>query len=204
MDNLIKEFTMILDVIEPQWFRIISSNSKNARILEYCTKLANPIYFFYSIKGMNKTKNIHNNKNKFIVASIAIVVALALIASPIVAVDDAFATKKKKKGSNVAVQSISQSQASVQNALCASGSGTTFLSCNNVSFQNQKNTGNNALAQQDDDDGNGSNIAKQSISQSQSSSQNSQVVSGGDTIGSGNNINVQNQENSGNNAAAQS
>jgi hypothetical protein len=149
--------------------------------------------------GMNKTINIHN-KNKLIVASIAIVVALALFASPIVAIDDAFATKKKK--GNYAEQSISQSQASVQNALCASG-GTTFLSCNNVSFQNQKNSGNNALAQ-DDDDGNGGNSADQSISQSQSSSQNSQAVSGGDTIGSGNNINVQNQENSGSNAAAQS
>ena len=147
---------------------------------------------------MNKT-NIHN-KNKLIVASIAIVVALALFASPIVAMDDAFATKKKK--GNHVEQSISQSQASVQNALCASG-GTTFLSCNNVNFQNQKNSGNNALAQ-DDDDGNGGNSADQSISQSQSSNQNSQVVSGGDTIGSGNNINVQNQENSGNNAAAQS
>ena len=156
---------------------------------------------------MNKTNNIHNNnknKNKkLIVTSIAIVVALALFASPIVAMDDAFATKKKYKGGNVAQQSISQSQASVQNALCASG-GTTFLSCNNVSFQNQKNTGNNALAQDDDDDGKGGNSAEQSISQSQSSSQNSQVVSGGDTIGSGNNINVQNQENSGNNAVAQS
>ena len=155
---------------------------------------------------MNKTKNIHNknnqNKNKIIVASIAIVVALALFASPIVAMDDAFATKKKK--GNHAQQSISQSQASVQNALCASG-GTTFLSCNNVSFQHQKNTGNNALAQDNDDgDGDGGNSADQSISQSQSSSQNSQVVSGGDTIGSGNNINVQNQENSGSNAAAQS
>ena len=154
---------------------------------------------------MNKT-NIHNKKNKkLLVASIAIVVALALFASPIVAMDDAFATKKKYKDGNIAKQSISQSQASVQNALCASG-GTTFLSCNNVSFQNQKNSGNNALAQQDDDDddGNGGNSAEQSISQSQSSVQNSQVVSGGDTIGSGNNINVQNQENSGNNAAAQS
>jgi hypothetical protein len=151
---------------------------------------------------MNKTKNIHNkNKNKLFVASIAIVVALALFASPIVAVDDAFATKKKKDG-NKAHQSISQSQASVQNALCASG-GTTFLSCNNVSFQNQKNSGNNALAQDDDDD-NGGNSADQSISQSQSSNQNSHVVSGGNTIGSGNNINVQNQENSGSNAAAQS
>ena len=39
--------------------------------------------------------------------------------------------------------------------------------------------------------------------QSQSSSQNSQVVSGADTIGSGNNINVQSQENTGSNAAAQ-
>jgi hypothetical protein len=151
---------------------------------------------------MNKTNNI-NNKEYFITASIAIVVALALFTSPIVAVDDAFATKKKYKGGNIAQQSISQSQASVQNALCASG-GTTFLSCNNVSFQNQKNTGNNALAQDDDDNDNGDNFAKQSISQSQSSEQNSQVVSGGDTIGSGNNINVQNQENSGNNAAAQS
>ena len=151
---------------------------------------------------MNKTKNI-KNKEYFITASIAIVVALALFTSPIVAVDDAFATKKKYKGGNIAQQSISQSQASVQNALCASG-GTTFLSCNNVSFQNQKNTGNNALAQDDDDNDNGDNFAKQSISQSQSSEQNSQVVSGGDTIGSGNNINVQNQENSGNNAAAQS
>ena len=147
--------------------------------------------------GMNKT-NIHN-KNKLIVASIAIVVALALFASPIVVMDDAFATKKKKD--NQAEQSISQSQASVQNALCASG-GTTFLSCNNVNFQNQKNSGNNALAQDDDD--NDGNSADQSISQSQSSNQNSQVVSGGDTIGSGNNINVQNQENSGSNAAAQS
>ncbi|HKR72552.1 MAG TPA: hypothetical protein VJR94_00420, partial [Candidatus Nitrosocosmicus sp.] len=89
---------------------------------------------------MNKT-NIHN---KLFVPSIAIVVELALIASPLVALDDAFATKKKK--GYVAQQSISQSQASVQNALCASG-GTTFLSCNNVNFQNQMNTGNNALAQ---------------------------------------------------------
>jgi hypothetical protein len=147
---------------------------------------------------MNKT-NLHN-KNKLFVASIAIVVAFALFASPLVAMDNAFATKKKK--GNHAEQSISQSQSSVQNALCASG-GTTFLSCNNVNFQNQKNSGNNALAQDDDDD-NGGNSSDPSISQSQSSSQNSQVVSGGDTIGSGNNINVQNQENSGSNAAAQS
>ncbi|NOJ32692.1 MAG: hypothetical protein DA329_11195 [Candidatus Nitrosocosmicus sp.] len=147
---------------------------------------------------MNKTKNIHN-KSLF-VASIVIVVALALITSPIMAMDDAFATKKKK--GNVAQQAISQSQASVQNALCVSGSGT-FVSCNNLSFQNQKNTGNNALAQQGGN-GKGGNSAEQSISQSQSSEQNSQVVSGGDTFGSGNNVNVQSQTNSGSNAAAQS
>ncbi len=148
----------------------------------------------------NKAKNIHN-KNKYIVASIAIVVALALITSPIMAMDDAFATKKKKNG-NVAQQAIEQSQSSVQNALCVSGSGT-FVSCNNLSFQNQKNTGNNALAQQGGNGKGSGNSAEQSISQSQSSNQNSQIVSGGDTIGSGNNINVQNQENSGNNALAQ-
>jgi hypothetical protein len=70
-------------------------------------------------------------------------VALSLFASSLAAMDDSFATKKKK--GNHAERSISQSQASVQNALYASG-GTTFLSCNNVSFQNQKNSGNNALA----------------------------------------------------------
>ena len=90
---------------------------------------------------MNKTNIQIKNKNKLLVASIAIVVALALFASPIVAMDDAFATKKK---GNKASQSISQSQSSNQNAGCVSG-GTTFLSCNNLSFQHQKNTGNNAL-----------------------------------------------------------
>src|SRR5689334_19323317 len=100
--------------------------------------------------GMNKP-NIHNkNKNqnkKLIVASIAIVMALALFASPMLNVDDALATHNKK---NKAKQSIDQSQSSNQNAGCVSGV-TTFLSCNNVSFQHQKNSGNNALAQDDDD-----------------------------------------------------
>ena len=150
---------------------------------------------------MNKTNNIQNqNKNKskkLIVASIAIaLVALTLFVSPMLNVDDALATHNKK---NKAKQSIDQSQSSNQNAQCVSGV-TTFLSCNNLSFQHQKNSGNNALAQQA---GQGGNSAEQSISQSQSSNQNSQVVSGGDTIGSGNNINVQSQENTGSNAAAQ-
>src|SRR4029078_12649781 len=152
---------------------------------------------------MNKTKNIHNNnqnknKRKLFIASIAIAaLALTLFVSPMLNVDDALATHNKK---NKAKQSIDQSQASNQNAGCVSGV-TTFLSCNNLSFQHQKNTGNNPLAQQAGQVG---NSAEQSISQSQSSSQNSQVVSGADTIGSGNNINVQSQENTGSNALAQS
>ncbi len=170
------------------------SNSKTARILEYCNQLEIPIYFFYNIKGMNKT-NIQNKNKKLFVASIAIVVALALFVSPMLNVDDALATHNKK---NKTKQSIDQSQSSNQNAGCVSG-GTTFLSCNNLSFQHQKNSGSNALAQ----GGQGGNSAEQSISQSQSSSQNSQVVSGADTIGSGNNINVQSQENTGSNALAQ-
>ena len=152
---------------------------------------------------MNKTKNIHNNnqnknKRKLFIASIAIAaLALTLFVSPMLNVDDALATHNKK---NKAKQSIDQSQSSNQNAGCVSGV-TTFLSCNNLSFQHQKNTGNNALAQQNN--GQGGNTAEQSISQSQSSSQNSQVVSGADTIGSGNNINVLSQENTGSNALAQ-
>ncbi len=54
---------------------------------------------------MNNT-NIHN-KNKLFVASIAIIVTLALIASPMVSIDnDAVAIKKKYKGvgGNVAQQ----------------------------------------------------------------------------------------------------
>jgi len=48
-----------------------------------------------------------------------------------------------------------------------------------------------------------SNKAKQVISQSQKSKQNSQVVSGGSSFLSGNNFNFQGQFNSGSNALAQ-
>ena len=97
-------------------------------------------------------------------------------------------------------QGIGQSQSSSQNSQCVSG-GSTSASCNNISVQNQQNSGNNALAQ--DGNGKGGNKASQGIGQSQSSSQNSQVVSGGNTVGSGNNFNFQNQVNTGNNALAQ-
>ncbi len=47
---------------------------------------------------MNKTniQNKNKNKNQFIHASVSIVIALAPIASPLVAMDDALATKGKK------------------------------------------------------------------------------------------------------------
>ena len=107
---------------------------------------------------------------------------------------------------NSASQGIGQSQSSSQNSQCVSG-GDTNDSCNNVSLQNQDNDGNNAAAQSggdDDDDDDSSNRSNQGIGQSQSSRQNSQCVSGGDTNDSCNNVSLQNQDNDGNNAAAQS
>jgi len=63
------------------------------------------------MNGMNKTNNIHSkNKNtskKMFVTAIALVVALALISSPLMAsTDDVYATHNKK---NKAKQSIEQS-----------------------------------------------------------------------------------------------
>jgi hypothetical protein len=103
---------------------------------------------------------------------------------------------------NFASQAIGQEQDSEQNSQVVSG-GDSVASGNNINFQNQENSGNNALAQDGGDDDGDGNSARQGIGQSQSSKQNSQVVSGGDSVASGNNINFQNQENSGNNAAAQ-
>ncbi len=91
-----------------------------------------------------------------------------------------------------------QSQLSNQNGLCVSGV-STFFSCNNDSFQHQFNRGNNALSQA----GKGGNDAEQSISQTQTSDQDSIVVSGGNTVGFGNNFNSQSQTKTGSNAAAQ-
>ena len=53
---------------------------------------------------------------------------------------------KKGKGGNDSDQGIGQDQDSEQNSQCVSGEDAT-VSCNNVSFQNQVNSGNNALAQ---------------------------------------------------------
>lgn len=53
---------------------------------------------------------------------------------------------KKGAGSNKANQGIGQSQSSNQNSQCVTGKDAT-VSCNNVQFQNQVNSGNNALSQ---------------------------------------------------------
>ena len=66
-----------------------------------------------------------------------------------------------------------------------------------------KNWCKNYFKHHDDNDDDG-NSASQGIGQSQISKQNSQVVSGEESVGSGNNFNFQNQENEGNNALAQS
>ncbi len=100
-------------------------------------------------------------------------------------------------------QGIGQSQSSRQNSQCVSG-GDTNDSCNNISLQNQENSGNNAAAQNggDDDDDNG-NRSNQGIGQNQDNEQNAQCVSGEDAIVSCDNVSFQNQINSGKNALAQ-
>ncbi len=98
-------------------------------------------------------------------------------------------------------QGIGQSQSSRQNSQCVAG-GSLGNSCNNISFQNQGNSGSNAAGQSggDDDDGNNSN---QGIGQNQDSEQNAQCVSGEDAIVSCNNVSFQNQVNSGYNVLGQ-
>jgi hypothetical protein len=100
-------------------------------------------------------------------------------------------------------QGIGQSQSSRQNSQCVAG-GSLGNSCNNISLQNQENSGNNAAAQNggDDDDDNG-NRSNQGIGQNQDNEQNAQCVSGEDAIVSCDNVSFQNQINSGKNALAQ-
>jgi hypothetical protein len=146
------------------------------------------------------------NKKQISILSVITVLTIAMILSPMglnYNINVVFAggnDHDDDDDGNRASQIIAQVQRSIQNSQVVSG-GDTIGSGNNFNFQNQENSGKNALAQ-DSDDGDG-NRASQAIFQSQSSKQNSQVVSGGDTIGSGNNFNFQSQKNSGNNALGQ-
>ena len=139
-----------------------------------------------------------NNKKPLILAVVA-VVTFALFLSPTLAVNDVMATDKKNKG-NDADQDTDQSQSSRQNAQCVSGE-DVVLSCNQVSVQDQDNEWNNAAGQQN---GKGKgNDGDQDIEQEQENKQNSQCVAGGSIAASCNNLSFQDQDNEGNNAAAQ-
>jgi hypothetical protein len=81
------------------------------------------------------------NTSKILLVSTTVVLALALVFAPLAISEDALAKK-----SNKAKQIISQSQKSQQNSQVISG-GSSVLSGNNLNFQFQSNTGNNALAQ---------------------------------------------------------
>ena len=135
--------------------------------------------------------------NKFLVTSAVLAISFVLLLGPTSMTMNVFAT------TNTANQGIGQSQSSTQLGVCVSGDGTLF-SCNNLSDQNQANSGNNAAAQSggnDDEDDDG-NTANQGIGQAQSSNQNALCVSGSGTFVSCNNLNAQNQANSGNNASS--
>ena len=156
-----------------------------------------------------KLTNININKKQISILAVVTAMAIVMTVSPVgmnFSNNFAFAGGKHHDNDdddgNSASQIIAQVQRSIQNSQVVSG-GDTEDSGNNFNFQNQENEGNNALAQSNDGDDDGGNSASQAIVQSQSSKQNSQVVSGGDSIGSGNNFNFQNQENSGNNALGQ-
>jgi hypothetical protein len=184
-------------------------------------------YYIYIVTNKIKSKMLNSNKTKKFTLLAVAVFAIALFLGPVASSTGnnvASAHKSKKCDSesyykdhkdyckehdsenhdgegNLASQVIEQVQSSIQNAKCVSG-GNTQDSCNNISTQNQQNYGNNAIGQQGGGS-KGGNLASQGIGQFQSSVQNSQVVSGGDIEGSGNNINTQNQINRGNNALAQ-
>jgi len=157
-----------------------------------------------------KLTNININRKQISILAVVTAMAIVMTVSPVgmnFSNNFAFAGGKHHDNDddddgNSASQIIAQVQRSIQNSQVVSG-GDTEGSGNNFNFQNQENEGNNALAQSNDGDDDGGNSASQAIVQSQSSKQNSQVVSGGDSIGSGNNFNFQNQENSGNNALGQ-
>ncbi len=93
---------------------------------------------------MNSTAS----RNGILSVSAVIALAFIMLAAPASMTSNAFA-----QGNHLS-QGIGQSQSSTQLGICVSGDGTLF-SCNNLSFQDQDNEGNNVAAQSggsDDDD----------------------------------------------------
>src|SRR4029078_3859720 len=129
------------------------------------------LYTFISNKyRMNRFITV----NKFLVTSAVLAISFVLLLGPTSMTTNVSATI------NTANQGIGQSQSSTQLGVCVSGDGTLF-SCNNLSDQNQANSGSNAAAQSggnddDDDDDDDGNTANQGIGQAQSSNQNALCV----------------------------
>ncbi len=88
--------------------------------------------------------NITKNQKVGIFA-IFIASALMLGTISVVGIDSAYAGGKKKY--NESEQSIEQPQSSSQSSQCISGV-VSLLDCNNLGFQFDINTGNNALGQE--------------------------------------------------------
>lgn len=86
-------------------------------------------------------------KNTSIIA-ITVVAAILVMAPVLMSIDNHMADAKKHHGKHNHIdQKISQKQKSHQHSQCVSGKNTD-RSCNNLSFQNQHNKGNNAAAEE--------------------------------------------------------
>ena len=94
----------------------------------------------YTFISNNERMNNFITANKFLVTSAVLAISFVLLLGPISMTMNVFAT------TNTANQGIGQSQSSTQLGVCVSGDGTLF-SCNNLSDQNQANSGSNAAAQ---------------------------------------------------------
>ena len=132
------------------------------------------------------------------------ILSVLAIASVLFIAPVLLATNNNVFAQNSVTQGIGQLQLATQLGICLSGV-NTFISCNNLSNQEQTNFGNNVAGQQGGSGyKGGGNTATQGIGQSQSANQGSLCVSGGSTSASCNNFNSQTQTNYGNNVIGQS
>src|SRR5688500_11439631 len=98
---------------------------------------------------------------KYLLAILPIFIMLTLAPALMAAPSNVYAT-------NEAIQSIEQIQGATMLGICLSGA-DTFISCNNLNFQNQQNKGNNAAGQIGGNGKYSGNSIEQAIGQVQSS-----------------------------------
>ena len=130
------------------------------------------------------------------------ILSVLAIASVLFIAPVLLATNNNVFAQNSVTQGIGQLQLATQLGICLSGV-NTFISCNNLSNQEQTNFGNNVAGQQGGSGSGSGNTATQGIGQSQSVKQGAVCVSGDGTFGSCNNLSNQEQTNFGNNVAGQ-